>query len=711
MTHGPAQHASAIDGLGRRLHAALRWAVVRSALLGCSLLVGCSLLNAPDRDLLTDGGTDGPVPDAPVPPTEAGVEVCDPASPGDEDGDGDADCDDFDCVSAPACCAAAASTEALRYEWDEEEADGWARWTETVPDLGTFPTVASTDIGEFALSEFGAGDRADGIVTDACVPLALGRSVQLAFTPRGGATQNDCNTGRASVAVGFTAVRTIEPGDALPTEFSVEVTACGDVRARVGASTVGTTTSLPVGRRFTMSIALTPGPVLAGETQILATVRVPIGGKLTTIVDGAPVAPLSSLLTTGECADAPGLHLALHGLGDGVSVGSLSSAGLECANPRQFRAAVGEAARSTAADLGAGGWAAGGVGAPAFFVTSEDQTLDASAMHLFFDGTNLPRNLDADGITPLGFAVGHAKLTGSGDPLWTSRATGPRFGANPPACLPPAYPDCPDDDEVSIREPSVYSASGVRLLAYARELVVGGVAQRNRYGIDALRPASALQFENTNDADGALDGPSLTPAEAGNCRSIRDPSLVPAPVDGPNRFWLFFTCVPPVGRPDVRAIRMQAASDGDYVLTPDLDDGVHVLLDGAALGEYAESGVFGPEVLLEQDPENAGEVLYRMWFLARNRRRTETSVGVAQWRPNSAAEAPAFEVFAGNPVLREGNTSLSPCPVGARCGIAGWSVGRTGNNVLRFVLARSVNTQGTVTHHFETLEQTWTTPW
>jgi hypothetical protein len=459
-----------------------------------------------------------------------------------------------------------------------------------------------------------------------------------------------------------------------------------------------------------MTITLTPGPIVAGETQLLATVRVPIGGKLTTLVDGLPVVPAGNLVSDGACAETPGLYLALHGLGDGVRVGTLSSAGLECANPRQFRSVPGVLARSDADTLGAAGWASGGVGAPAFFMESEAETLDASKMHLYFDGTNVLRGLDAEGITPLGFAIGHA-VSVPGDPAaWSSRAGRPQYGTDPPACLPPTYPECPGEGEPALREPSVHYALGETLFAYARENVVGGLAQRNRYGIDARRvPASTLRSITASDEP--FDGASLAPSEAGNCRSVRDPSLVPAPVDGENRYWLFFTCIPALGRPDIRAIRMIAADDEATVLTPDLDDGAHTVLSGATLGEYAEAGVFAPEVLLEADPEDPTRALYRLWFLARNRRRTETAVALAQWRPRAAQEAPVFEPFAGNPVLREGDASLSPCPGDARCTVGGWSVTRADDTLLRFVLARTVNRAEGSSFHLEALEQTWSAPW
>ena len=130
-----------------------------------------------------------------------------------------------------------------------------------------------------------------------------------------------------------------------------------------------------------------------------------------------------------------------------------------------------------------------------------------------------------------------------------------------------------------------------------------------------------------------------------------------------------------------------------------------VVADAESLGPFAGAGVFDPEVLLDAD--DAEGPLYRLWFLARDTRRTKTSVGLAQWRVRKD-EDPAFSTYPGNPVLTDADAVLAPCE--GKCALTAWSVTRRDASTLLFGLARTVNRTEDVEYRIEFLEQTWAAP-
>ncbi|MCA9572481.1 MAG: hypothetical protein KC656_31795, partial [Myxococcales bacterium] len=411
-----------------------------------------------------------------------------------------------------------------------------------------------------------------------------------------------------------------------------------------------------------------------------------LGAGKRTLVEARPFIDVASLLDDGACATNGGLYLAVEGQGDGVQASPLSATGLGCANPGQFRTPSGDFGAVTAATPDLPAWSGGGIGSPGVVKT-------ASSLHLFFDATTDPRELDTNGLASLSFAVGHARRGAGGDATWATET--PANASRVPGPVPCTI-GTNSCGTVSVRDPSPYYGAPENLLAFARERTSGGNPVRGRYAIDVLAMGSDLL--NT----GTTRNPLATPTYASNaCASLRDPAVVPSPPDGADRYWLFFTCIPGIGKPDIRAVRLRKAEEGGFVA---MGDEV-VVADAESLGPFAGAGVFDPEVLLDAD--DAEGPLYRLWFLARDTRRTKTSVGLAQWRVRKD-EDPAFSTYPGNPVLTDADAVLAPCE--GKCALTAWSVTRRDASTLLFGLARTVNRTEDVEYRIEFLEQTWAAP-
>ena len=134
------------------------------------LAAGCSLVFAPDRDMidLPDAGLDAsPLPDGGDGGTDGGADGGDACMPrieqcsggADDDCDGFIDCDDPECAASVSCCELGPSSGT---EWD---VDGYDRASWTADGI-TPPTVTATTV-EFGLSP-------GSLVLRDCAPLVSG---------------------------------------------------------------------------------------------------------------------------------------------------------------------------------------------------------------------------------------------------------------------------------------------------------------------------------------------------------------------------------------------------------------------------------------------------------------------------------------------------------------------------------------------------------
>jgi len=656
-----------------------------AALLLAGPAQGCTLVNAPDRDLQPpDGGMGGAGGDT-------GIELfCDDAI--DDDDDSLTDCEDQDCAEDLACCERRTPTVTedwtapdLRQVWTFAPADDWT------------PARPMFD-GETYVGDFGSADQPRALVSGDCLSLALGGWVSSALrtTDVTGCT-NDAPCERYAGIV-LSVSNTSSPGNKLPDELAVTLHAGGLVLVTQADVEIARATA-PIDE--TVDVEMHVRPTLDDEAQPVLLGEVRIGDD--TIIEEFPVAPVEALVASGACTEVPGLHVGVQSQGDGVYVGPLTAEKQDCANPGQFEKQV---ATLTASSLRfAPGWRAAYVGAPT--LASSLQGSDVQ-WDLIVEGSNdLP---ELEPVTHVGYAVGHARNRSDSGEDWSldgwASSDGPKAGDDPPSCVDDP-PSCAAN--ISVREPHLLAEltnqGAIRdlVLAFAREI---SPDPPDVFGLEVVKPvgnpASALELSTT---------PTLSPDDVPGCQSLRDPSLIPADPDALEGYWLMFACNGSTGAPsEIHAVRLSRALE---VIEEGGEPLRRVVLAAGELGPFASAGIRSPEPLVSFTEDG---LRLRVWFLAQ-RVPGEWAVALAEGRTHDTAtltfELPEMLPFPVNPILTNESPLVRSDCLGEECSITGIAVAPRGDDpeVLRFVLARRVNLIGTgPTDQLIPLEQLWSMP-
>ena len=441
------------------------------ALVAMAALPACSLINAPEvlPPEPYDGGADGGPVDGEVegdadidadggPRDDASRplhEICFNGEDVDDDGDGATDCADLDCASEPTCCGGA-GTARLSEDWTDPT-NFSLRWL--LADLSDYGVVTTQD--GVALSSFGD----DGVLRsllpstprNRCVSLGFGARIAVTLLPAG------CMGCTGEAAVVLTGATTPARGVPLAADLRVAVAADGALRVTSGDTVLSDTSTVDSTGHIVIEIgaAVRDGvPVLAASVSTGAT------GVEESVIKGIPFIAQSLL---SACKDGPGLSIALEGSGSAVTVGAVQVTELACTNPRVFGRDVADTVITSAVLPSTVGWTGGGLSAPALLP-------EATVQHLFYDATNVPRELES--IAPIDFAIGAADALSFASP-WGSfsghalQQGDAYLGTTPPACTSP-----PCAAQRSVREPTasaVYSGTRIastedtHILAFARE--------------------------------------------------------------------------------------------------------------------------------------------------------------------------------------------------------------------------------------------------
>jgi len=680
------------------------------------LLGGCSLINAPDRDLLSDGGVDSSMDsmvdgrvDGDAGDADTGIDTGCENIP-EHCGDGDdnncnflVDCADPQCAAQEQCCDPTAAGDPVR--WTFTELLGWER----LPTGGSMTPPVDNDR---ELIDFPEGVQ--GILRLECVPLAAGYRLQTSFQM----TSATCPEGDGCfVAIVLTPAPGAGPGARITDDLGVTVdqtgtftiTNDGDVLAQeVGFAGVDHVVNVV--------IAVTVGLDEGDSPSLLGTVTLENGNTMRSVtpLTAYAFAPLDRLIIDdATCADVGGLRLAIEGSGSQFSVHPMTYSPLECTNAGKFDVpdegddllSSGNGMLMRTRSLDWGEWAAGGIGSPALGVAA-----DGGRWHVMGDATNYDRGEDP--FVELGFGIGYSAAS-NWNLTWSSQSqalakTGPCNPActslDPDGCTmtelsmclpgggPPAH---------SVRDPSMgvqaIPSGGSIQVAYARRLGV------DRYGI-AVDSGFEIGMASGNQPErDARFEPGMAPP-FDMCTSLRDPVLVPVdPNDaGNDNQWLFYSCFQSLEVADIHVIEV----DRDLVY----EDGSHrVVVDRGTVGEWGSTSVWSPELVVDYEPSGGrGRHLYRLWFLGRNAMRDRVSVGLLQGQvdPDASTELPSFAPFGANPVLRDGD--VPDCP---DCFIEGLAVARDpGENKIRFLIALQDEVGVEEDWHYAPFEQFWKAP-
>ena len=660
-----------------------RLGVVLPFLLPFVLLgVGCSWLNAPERNLAPPGGGGD------------GIELfCDDML--DDDNDFAFDCDDTDCAQEPACCELRRTT--LSEDWTAADLSrdwvftptGGEAWGPVRPSLG-----GTTFVGGFV-----PNDSPRALLSNDCVSLALGGwvSTTLRSTDATGCGP-DAECERYAGVV-LTVADDSAVGGKLQDELAVTLYAGGlvlvtqaDVEVARAAAAVDQN----------IEVELELRPKLDDENLPILEARVTVGGAV--ILDDFTVIASSDLLSDGDCAEIPGLRVAAQGRGDGVYVGPLDTAKQDCANPSQFDE---QSAILTGSSLEFNpSWVSAYVGSPA--LASSRNSISDVQWDLMVEASNDPPELEP--TTHIGYALGHARVAtdeGSDWPLsgWSVSAS-PKLGDDPPSCL-----DGSCSDKRSVREPHLLAELNEDgelrdlVLSFARELV-SDPSERDLFGIQLVRPvgspASSLALPGT---------PTLSPSEISGCSSLRDPSLIPVDPEAQEGYWLLFTCVDGAGAAmEIQAVRISRALE---VVREGGGPMRRVVLVASELGPFASAGIRSPEPVISFSSDG---LRLRVWFLAQSAP-GEWGVALAEARTHDTAvlafELPEPVPFVVNPIVSADSRLVRSGCLGEDCTITGFAVTPRADDPsrLRFVLARRLYLpDGDPTDQLIPLEQTWSHP-
>lgn len=647
-------------------------------------LFGCSLLNAPDRDLTPpDGGVDG-----------GGVELfCDDGL--DDDQDTVTDCADPDCAEEPVCCERRSTT--LDEDWTAASVN--ADWIFAPTTDDPWSLLRRSFGGNAFVGGFVPSDTPRALIGRECVSLALGGWIDttLRTTGTAGCTPDEVCAQYAGVVL--TVATDSAPGSKVQDELAVTLHAGGlllvtQADVEIARTIRGQNTDVQI------EIELRPDVDASDQPIVVATVR----------VDGEPLledlvtSSIENLLTVGDCAEIPGLFVAAQGRGDHVYVGPIETAKQDCANPSQFDE---QSATLSASNLEfVPSWVEAYIGAPT--LASSRNALSDVQWDLIVEGSNWSPDLEP--TTHVGYALGHARVdTDEGDNWrltgWESSES-PKIGDDPPAC---ADPGC--EDNRSIREAHLLAELNPDgelrdlTLSFARELVEDP-AERDVFGVQVVRPIGAPTTP--------LPLPTvatLTPDDVPGCTSLRDPALIPVDSDASDGYWLLFTCIDGPEPPRrIEAVRISRALE---VIEEGGEPMRRLVLEADTLGPFAAAGIRSPEPVISFTRDG---LRLRIWFLAQ-RVPGDWAIALAEARSHDT-EMLAFELpeplpFPVNPILSNASTLVLSGCVSGDCSITGIAVSPRADDPerLRFLLARRLNLSGgDSAYQLIPLEQSWTLP-
>jgi hypothetical protein len=645
---------------------------------------GCSLLNAPDRNLLPrDGGVDG-----------GGIELfC--ADGLDDDNDLAFDCEDSDCAEELACCERRSPT--LSEDWTAADLRGG--WTFTPTTGESWGPMRPSFDGATFLGGFLPDDSPRALVSRDCISLALGGwvSTNLRFTNSGGCTPDGTCDRYAGVVL--TVATDSAPGSKLQDELAVTLHAGGLVLVTQADVEVARATAT-VDEDVVVEIELRP--ILDDDNRPMLRALVTVAGE--PVLADFTVMAIEDLVTTGDCAEIPGLHLAAQGRGSDVYVGPLQSAKQDCANPSQFDE---QSATLSASSLEfTPTWVEAYVGSPA--LASSRNSVSDVQWDLIVEGSNHGPELEP--TTHIGYALGHARVATDegGDwrlDTWETSAS-PKVGNDPPSCL-----DGSCSDNRSVREPHLLAELNEDqelrdlVLSFARE-VVNDPSERDLFGIQIVRPVGGPGTPLTLPST-----PTLSPDEIPECVSLRDPALIPVDPDALQGYWLLFTCVDGGGAAsEIHAARISRALE---VIQEGGGPMRRVVLVASELGPFAAAGIRSPEPLVSFEKDG---MRLRIWFLAQSTP-GDWAVALAEARTHDTSilefDLPEPVPFPVNPILSNASTLVRSGCLGEECNITGIAVTprADGPSRLRFLLARRLNLpDGSRTDQLIPLEQTWRKP-
>ena len=558
------------------------------------------------------------------------------------------------------------------------------------------PIIGIVDTGR-VISGFDTPNEPHALVSRRCVPMASGNEINITLRAKGQFSCNNENICSEYAGIVLSRFTDMARDERLLDEISVLLHAGGYLQVTQNGSEVASA-SLQEDIDYQIRLQLAPALDQDNTGVLEATVRVSPNENETPILTDFRVADLDGMLTDGsDCAEVPGLRVAVEGKGNGVDVGPVGSTIPDCANPSQFESA---GATLTSEDLGFNpSWTEGSIGAPALGSTPLDE--ENIVFELMVEGSNNPPDLEP--ITHIGYGIGHASTSvpngasgWSDNPFDWLSSDETKLGDDPPSCL---EMGCPMT--TSVREPHLLfvGEERSRVVSYAREIdtMVARDVFALHFSSDVLAPDVPL----------AIDVPEVEPSDISGCVSLRDPSLIPVDSSSMPGYWALFTCEKSDGIPsEIQAVRLTASLK---LATPI----VHKrLLAANLLGAFAEAGVYGPEALVTFDP-NGGFAL-RVWFMARA---LDGSVSVALAEgssdPGDSLESglPELNPFPANPLLSESSPILGSCD--GECELKDLAVCRRADDFerIRFVLARSVNsiTEGRFDELIP-LEQFWRLP-
>jgi hypothetical protein len=653
------------------------------AVLGVLLIGGCSWLNAPERNLVPpDGGVKG------------GVELfCDDGL--DDDEDLAFDCADPDCSQEPACCELRRTT--LSEDWTSPDLS--AGWTFTPTAEGPWSALRPSFDGTTFVGGFLPDDSPRALLSKDCVSLALGGWVDTSLRTTDATGCGPSEPCDRYAGVVLSVATDSAPGNKLQDEVAVTLHAGGLVLVTQADVEVARASAV-VDESVDVGIELRP--TLDELNLPILIANVTVAGE--PVLEGFTVATIGDLVSTGDCAEVPGLHVAAQGRGEGVYVGPLETAKQDCANPSQFDE---QSATLSAANLEfTPSWVEAYVGSPG--LASSRNSVSDVQWDLIVEGSNHAPELEP--TTHIGYALGHARVATDegGDwrlDTWESSES-PKVGDDPPSCL-----DGSCDDNRSVREPHLLAELNDEqelrdlVLSFARELV-STPGERDVFGIQVVRPVGG-----PTNSIALPSAPTLSPDEIPECVSLRDPALIPVDPEALGGYWLLFTCVEGAGSAtEIHAVRISRALE---VIREGGDPMRRIVLVASELGPFAAAGIRSPEPLISFEKDG---MRLRIWFLAQGTP-GDWSVALAEARTHDTSvlefELPEAVPFPVNPILSGASTLVRSGCLDEECNITGIAVAPRADDPsrLRFLLARRLNLPGGGrTDQLIPLEQTWSKP-
>jgi hypothetical protein len=711
--------------------------VIGRALLGIVIGIailapstGCSLLFAPDRSLLDrdagadsgepdDGGPDAPI-DAPDAWTGDGgpcngqaVELaCDDAE--DDDCDGLADCDDYDCASSLSCCGTERPIGQATSNFETVPA-GW-QW---MPSDFTIPQPTGS------ISDFGVSGKPRAIRAPVCLPIELG--VRVRATIHADGDPPVCPSGPCEnyASIALTATTDFEDGEEVTDDLSVRIYHDGRAETRQNRAVrdaretpfAATPSASPIGVSIDLAPGVSPDD---GEAWIYATVVLVQDASTWTAIDHQPIFTARDLLGPAfGCVEARGLLLAFQGIGQGIHrIDNLRSDRFDCANPGHFEPAGPIGTTLDATTLRAQtNWTGGGIGSPTIMSSLDAPRGEGGVdrWDILYDGSNLERTNEP--IANVHFSIGGAFTAAdvAGLSMFTGRrgvapiAGDPLFGFDPPECFEGVIPTPPGDCALlrSYREPSVWAPideagrhvppSATLTVAFAREVV--GAPGRFEIG------GGTVPMSNASDPTEYIEEGQtlLSPADAGECVSFRDPLLLPTRANGLGPLLLFFTCERGKGTPSTIGVATIATPFPRAASIVRTD-----LLTPADVGPFARAGL--------SDPDGAvwfheGGATYRLWFLSHTLAEATLSFAEGTITPEQSdlgVMAPPLRPYPANPVMTAIDPVLGAC-ASSDCDLESLAVTRmsTQPNRVRLMISRTRYGATTIEHGLVPVEQVW----